>query len=108
MRPSISYPDRARTKAALAARKARGLPLGTPRDLSAYALAAGAAGRAVNTAKAVKHAVEIAEPIAQARAEGMKTLRQVAAWLNDKGFVTPRSKSWTASAVLTADNRSAA
>jgi DNA invertase Pin-like site-specific DNA recombinase len=27
----------ARTKAALAARKARGLPLGTPRDLSAYA-----------------------------------------------------------------------
>jgi DNA invertase Pin-like site-specific DNA recombinase len=30
-----------RTIAALAARKARGLPLGTPRDLSAYAAAPG-------------------------------------------------------------------
>lgn len=45
----------ARIKGALAARKARGLPLGTPRDLSAYASAAGVAGRAVLAAKADSH-----------------------------------------------------
>lgn len=97
-----------RTKAALAARKARGLPLGTPRDLSAYAAQAGVAGRAVLAAKAAKHAAESAAPIAQARAEGLKTLRQIAARLNDQGFVTPRGKQWTAAAVLAASNRAAA
>jgi len=96
----------ARTKAALAARKARGLPLGTPRDLSAYAAQAGVAGRAVLAAMAAKHAAEASAPIAQARAEGCKTLRQVAAWLNAKGFVTPRGRLWTAAAVLNASARS--
>ena len=97
----------ARTKAALAARKARGLPLGTPRDLSAYAAAAGAAGRATLSAKATKHAAEIAPAIEKARSKGCKTLREVADWLNVQGFVTPRGKLWTASAVLTASNRTA-
>jgi DNA invertase Pin-like site-specific DNA recombinase len=97
----------ARTKAALAARKARGLPLGTPRDLSAYASAAGQAGRAVLAAMAAKHAEDIAPQIKQARSEGCTSLRQVAAWLNDQGFVTPRGKLWTAAAVLNAANRAA-
>ena len=97
----------ARTKAALAARKARGLPLGTPRDLSAYSTAAGAAGRASLLAKAKKHAEEIAPAIKKARLAGCESLRQVAEWLNDQGFVTPRGKAWTASAVLVATNRAA-
>lgn len=42
----------ARTKAALAARRARGLPLGTPRDLSTYAQRASSIGRSINAAKA--------------------------------------------------------
>jgi DNA invertase Pin-like site-specific DNA recombinase len=89
----------ARTKAALAARKARGFPLGTPRDMSAYAPAAAAKGRAALVANARKRASEIAPQIEAARAAGCLSLRQVAAWLNAQGSVTPRSKSWTAAAV---------
>jgi DNA invertase Pin-like site-specific DNA recombinase len=83
----------ARTKAALAVRKARGLPLGTPRDLSSYAAVAGATGRAVLSTKATKHAAEIAPQIQKARLAGCATLRQIADWLNVQGFVTPRGKS---------------
>ena len=93
----------ARTKAALAARKARGLPLGTPRDLSAYAVSAGVAGRASLLAKARKHAEEIAPQINAARSEGNTSLRQVASWLNDQGIVTHRGKQWTAAAVRNAE-----
>jgi DNA invertase Pin-like site-specific DNA recombinase len=89
----------ARTKAALAARKARGLPLGTPRDMSAYAPAAAALGRAALLAKARKRASEIAPQIDAARSAGCDSLRQVATWLNTQGIVTPRGKSWTAAAV---------
>jgi DNA invertase Pin-like site-specific DNA recombinase len=93
----------ARTKAALAARKARGLPLGTPRDLSAYAVAAGAVGRASLLAKAKRHAEEIAPEIKAARNAGCDSLRKVAAWLNDQGSVTHRGKQWTAAAVRNAE-----
>ena len=88
-----------RTKAALAARKARGLPLGTPRDLSAYALSASALGRSVLLAKAKRYALEALPQIELARAEGCTTLRQVATYLNDQGSVTIRGKLWTAAAV---------
>jgi DNA invertase Pin-like site-specific DNA recombinase len=93
----------ARTKAALAARKARGLPLGTPRDLSAYGTAAAASGRASLLAKAKKHAEEITPQIEAARAEGCTSLRQVASWLNEQGIVTHRNKQWTAAAVRNAE-----
>ena len=93
----------ARTKAALAARKARGLSLGTPRDLSAYAASAAVKGRASLLRKAKKHAEEIAPQIEAARAEGCVSLRQLAAWLNAQGIVTHRGKLWTAAAVRNAE-----
>jgi DNA invertase Pin-like site-specific DNA recombinase len=88
-----------RTKAALAARKARGLPLGTPRDLSAYAKRASALGRAANTASATARAREIAPQIQAARAQGHTSLRRIAEYLNALEITTPRGKQWTATAV---------
>jgi DNA invertase Pin-like site-specific DNA recombinase len=89
----------ARTKAALAARKARGLPLGTPRDMKRYAAYASAKGRATNTAKAKARANEIAPIIKEARADGCSTLQQVADYLNLKHVTTPRGREWHASSV---------
>jgi DNA invertase Pin-like site-specific DNA recombinase len=89
----------ARTKAALAARRARGLPLGTPRDLSAYAARASALGRAANSAKAQARAKEVAPVIAAARAAGSTSLRAIAEYLNSLSITTPRGKQWTATAV---------
>lgn len=97
-----------RTKAALAARRERKLPLGTPRDLSAYAVAAGVKGRAALLDKVTKHAADMAPQIAAARAGGCTTLQCVATWLNDQGFVTLRGKQWTPAAVLNVERRLAA
>jgi DNA invertase Pin-like site-specific DNA recombinase len=92
-----------RTKAALAARRARGLPLGTPRDLSAHASRASALGRATITAKAQARAQEIAPQIKAARDSGCVSLRAVAAYLNEQGVTTPRGHQWTATAVANAE-----
>jgi DNA invertase Pin-like site-specific DNA recombinase len=94
-----------RTKAALAARRARGLPLGTPRDLSAYAELAGAKGRTVLRNKVQKWSLEITPQIEAARAAGFTSQRAIAAWLNNQGFVTFRGKSWTQSAVAVVSRR---
>lgn len=94
----------ARTKAALAARKARGFKLGTDRDLSAYAAAGAVKGRQAHLEIAKRRALDIIPQIQSARHEGgCTTLRQVAAWLNDHGSVTPRGKQWTAAAVVNAE-----
>lgn len=92
----------ARTKAALAARRARGLPLGNPRDLSAHAKRAAALGRAANLAKAQARAKEIAPQIEAARASDCTSLRQIAEYLNGLEITTPRGKQWTATAVKNA------
>jgi DNA invertase Pin-like site-specific DNA recombinase len=88
-----------RTKAALAARKARGLPLGTPRDMSVYAATAAPAGSAANRRKAIARAKEIQPKIEAARKEGHASLRAIAAYLNNLEIPTPRGKQWTATAV---------
>jgi DNA invertase Pin-like site-specific DNA recombinase len=88
-----------RTKAALAARRARGLPLGTRRDLSAYAASASLLGQAANRRKAIARAKEIAPLISEARKDGHTSLRAIAAYLNAGGNPTPRGKQWTATAV---------
>jgi DNA invertase Pin-like site-specific DNA recombinase len=92
-----------RTKAALAARRARGLPLGTPRDMSAYAARASALARAVNTEKAKARAAEVAPAIAAARSSGCRTLRQIAEHLDQLGIPTPRGRLWTPTAVSNAE-----
>lgn len=91
-----------RTRDALAARRARGLPLGTPRDLSAYQPQASRLGSIANHAKAQDRAREIAPALEEARAQGCASLRQVAAYLNAQGIQTPRGRLWTATAVANA------
>ena len=95
----------ARTKAALAARRARGLPLGTPRDLSKYASRASALGRATNSARARQRAQEIAPAINRARELGHTSLRNIAGYLNDLEMTTPRGQRWTAAAVRNAQRQ---
>lgn len=85
----------ARTKAALAARKARGLPMGTPSNLpppSAYTAARAAAG---NVARANARAELLSDVVADAKAQGCTTLRAIAAHLNGLGIQTPRKAAWT-------------
>jgi DNA invertase Pin-like site-specific DNA recombinase len=89
----------ARTKAALAARRARGLPLGTNRDMTAYALRASVLGKAANRAKAIARAKDVAPRINEARQAGHMSLRAIAAYLNSQEIPTPRGKQWTATAV---------
>jgi DNA invertase Pin-like site-specific DNA recombinase len=93
----------ARTKAALAARRARGQPLGTPRDMSAYRARASVRARAVNREKARVRAAEVAPAIAAARSSGCHSLRQIAHHLDELGIPTPRGKEWTATAVSNAE-----
>jgi DNA invertase Pin-like site-specific DNA recombinase len=93
----------ARTKAALAARRARGLPLGTPRDLSVHAARASALGGAASSMKARARALEVAPAIQAARAAGCTSLRRVAEHLNQLSVTTPRGRQWTAAAVQHAE-----
>lgn len=97
----------ARTKAALAARRARGLPLGTPRDLSRYSARASAIAKGVNSEKARKRAAVVAPAIEYARSVGCSTLRQVAAHLDGLGVTTPRGRKWTPTAVANAERLAA-
>lgn len=89
----------ARTKAALAARKARGHTLGTPRDMSAHQPSASVLGNVTNTAKAQAFAKDIAPQIEAAKECGHTTLRAIAAYLNEQEIPTPRGKQWNATAV---------
>jgi DNA invertase Pin-like site-specific DNA recombinase len=91
-----------RTKKALAARRARGLPLGTPRDMSPYAKRAAAQAARANREKAMRRTVVIKPAIEAARAEGHTSLRKIAAYLNERSIGTPRGKQWTATAVANA------
>lgn len=89
----------ARTKAALAARRARGALLGTCRDLSAYQVSASQQGNAAKAKKAKSFADVIMPMIEEAKGEGAVTLRKVAEHLNAAGATTSRGGTWTATAV---------
>jgi DNA invertase Pin-like site-specific DNA recombinase len=90
----------ARTKAALAASKARGTKLGGFRRKGPTTAADAARARAARTAKANEQARSIAPIIDRMDPEGSASLRTVARQLNDEGVPTPGGNGvWTAAAV---------
>lgn len=96
----------ARTKAALAAAKARGVVLGgfrgyVPTDEQR------ARGHATRTATADRHAAGVATFIEEARAAGAESLRDIAGYLNRHAITTPRGGLWSAVQVQRALARAA-
>jgi DNA invertase Pin-like site-specific DNA recombinase len=90
-----------RTKAALAAAKARGVKLGGLRhraDGSVVKIEAEAItrGRAVRIAKAQARVIDVAPIIADLKTEGAVSLRQIAAGLNERGIPAARGGEWSA------------
>lgn len=86
----------ARTKAALAAAKARGTVLGGYRGTGAI----DDAGRAISIEKrqsrCQERSADLAPTVADLRASGAASLRQIAAALNERGIPTARGGQWSA------------
>jgi DNA invertase Pin-like site-specific DNA recombinase len=88
-----------RTKAAMAAARARGTRLGTPANLSNVE-AGRARGRARCSQIALDRARDLRPIIAALQAEGATSLRRIAAGLNEREIPTPRGKTtWSAQQV---------
>ena len=85
----------ARTKAALAAKKAQGALLGNRTNLSA----AQAKGRAANAMAAAAFAHNVLPIIRQIQASGVTSLRGIARALDARGIATARGGSWEARTV---------
>ena len=88
----------ARTKAALAAAKARGTVLGGNRG-SVVDDAARAASAVARAAKAAGRAADLAPIVAEIRTAGASSLREIAAALNAKGITAPRGGEWASTQV---------
>ncbi|TXN25135.1 recombinase family protein [Methylobacterium sp. WL9] len=84
-----------RTKAALAAAKARGVKLGGDRGVVPPA-GASARGGAVTKSRASARAWDVAPVIEEVQADGAVSLRQIAAGLNARGIPTARGGQWSA------------
>lgn len=94
----------ARTKAALAAAKARGVKLGAPKGRQPPATPestrSGAKASAEARSMTADHRAYAVLPIiAELRVEGASSLHQLAAGLNARGVQTSRGGTWTATAV---------
>jgi DNA invertase Pin-like site-specific DNA recombinase len=87
-----------RTKAALAAAKARGVTLGNPR-LTETRQAAHKAAAVANEAAADQHAANVLPIIRQIKRAGATTLREIADALNARGVQTARGGQWYATTV---------
>lgn len=91
----------ARTKAALAAAKARGRKLGNPLGAAAFGARRGfRQAHAANRAKADSRAAEMSEMLDELRAEGLTSANAMAGALNDRHVATARGGKWTARSVL--------
>lgn len=85
----------ARTKAALAAAKARGTRLGNPENLSDRAKGrANALARRVNSAR--RRAADLAPIIRELQSSGASSLRTIAKALNSRNIPAARGGSWSA------------
>ena len=84
----------ARTKAALAAAKARGVKLGGPKLAEAREVA-------MISVKALadRHAANVLPIIRELQRTGAKSLHQIADALNARGISTPRGGHWYAKSV---------
>lgn len=82
-----------RTKAALAVAKGRGKTLGNPANLSNRAKGTAMSAR-VRTESAAQQASDLAPVIANVRAEGATSLREIAEVLNERGYRTARGRNW--------------
>ncbi len=87
-----------RTKAALAAAKARGVKLGNPR-LSEAGGGDTTKARKVKIAKADGYAQAMQPVIVDIIGDSRPSLRTIAGVLNERGFTTARGCSWTATSV---------
>src|SRR3954466_3103611 len=85
----------ARTKAALAAAKARGVRLGKPANLRNQD-GGRVQGRVRRTVIAGERAADLRPIIADVAALGASSLRQIAARLNERGIPTARGRAWSA------------
>ncbi len=93
----------ARTKAALAAAKARGVKLGRPGNLTPEGRARGS--RRGNEAKALRaraRARDLLPVMEELRAAGTTSLAGLARALNERGVPSPRGGRWYASSVRNA------
>jgi DNA invertase Pin-like site-specific DNA recombinase len=89
----------ARTKAALAAAKRRGVKLGGDHGARLTAKAR-AAGRAVLQERAHQRALDLMPVIEELRAAGAVSSRAIAAALNERGIPTARGGEWSSPQVL--------
>jgi DNA invertase Pin-like site-specific DNA recombinase len=88
----------ARTKAALAAAKRRGVKLGGDRGARLTAKAR-AAGRAAQQAKAQDRAADLAATVKELQAAGCESLRAIAEGLEARGIPAARGGKWSATQV---------
>ncbi len=85
----------ARTKAALAAAKARGQTLGNPANLRNGEIGR-ANSMAARSTRGANRAADLASIIADIRAAGALSLREIAAGLNARRIRTARGGEWSA------------
>jgi len=86
-----------RTKAALAAAKARGVKLGGDRgNIAGESRKGQRASAAKRSALATDRANDLLPVIRSAQADGATSLRQIAEVLNERGIVTARGGEWSA------------
>jgi len=85
-----------RTKAALAAAKARGTKLGGRRVTAVRFAEIGAGARRARSIKAAKTRSDVLPQVEEIQAAGATTLREIAAALNASGETTPRGGQWSA------------